>query len=150
MNINYLHKFTFIAMAWSKDFIITYSRAKSRFEIPNSMITFFELLVIIFHDFTTLKSKSIVNLQWFVMQSAIKALTIKFPKVAPGAYRVVGHGGTCPQALGGGHWGATPLGCLLILFYFFLKYYKTISEFIEFSKNFSKFSKILSKLSTIL
>ena len=27
---------------------------KDRFEIPNSLITFFELLVISFHDFTTL------------------------------------------------------------------------------------------------
>ena len=129
-------------MAWSKDFIVTHSRAKSRFEIPNSMITFFELLVIIFHDFTTLKSKSIVNLQWFVMQSAIKALTIKFPKVAPGAYRVVGHGGTCPQALGGGHWGAPPLGCLLKLFTFCLKYFLKLQNFLNFQKNFSKFSKI--------
>ena len=31
----------------------------------------FELLVISFHDFKTLKSKSIVNFQWFVMKSAI-------------------------------------------------------------------------------
>ena len=59
-------------------------RGGGRSPVPPPWSRYCELLVISFHDFTTLKSKSIVNLQWFVMQSAIGQgleLTMEFSKV---------------------------------------------------------------------